>query len=145
MHPAQPHFWRGCGVAAHSGQAKQFVVYAMGSWRDSHSTSSVLEATQAIALALVGQPWSYLRLKAYSFFWLCEGAYGAFGGSVQNDGTQGLTHRLILTLDPKRCKNRLTNHRVDKPGFAWIPWTLKLLAISDVPRRSSLLFSKVLR
>src|ERR1700760_995073 len=30
-----------------------------------------------------GQPWSYLRLKAYSFFWLCEGAYGAFGGSCR--------------------------------------------------------------
>jgi len=40
-------------------------------------------ATQANALAFVGQPWSYLRLKAYSFFGLCEGAYGAFGGSCR--------------------------------------------------------------
>ena len=56
------------------------------------STLSVLEATQAKSLALVGQPWSYLRLEAYSFFGLCEGAYGAFGGSVLNDRTQGLTH-----------------------------------------------------
>jgi len=40
----------------------------------------------------VGQPWSYLRLKAYSFNWLCEGAYGDFGGSVLNNSTQGLTH-----------------------------------------------------
>jgi hypothetical protein len=56
------------------------------------STPSVLEAAQANALALVGQPWSYLRLKAYSFFGLCEGAYGDFGGSVLNDSTQGLTH-----------------------------------------------------
>ena len=39
-----------------------------------------------------GQPWSYLRLKAYSFIGLCEGAYGDFGGSVLDDSTQGLTH-----------------------------------------------------
>jgi hypothetical protein len=25
-------------------------------------------------VALIGQPWSYLRLDAYSFLWLCEGA-----------------------------------------------------------------------
>ena len=50
------------------------------------------EATQADALALVGQPWSYLRLEAYSFFGLCEGAYGDFGGSLLNNGTRGLTH-----------------------------------------------------
>jgi hypothetical protein len=56
------------------------------------STPSVLEATQANGVALLGQPWSYLRLKAYSFFGLCEGAYGAFGGSVLKDCTQGLTH-----------------------------------------------------
>ena len=43
-------------------------------------------------LALVCQPWSYLRLKAYSFIWLCEGAYGDFGGSALDDSTQGLTH-----------------------------------------------------
>jgi hypothetical protein len=43
-------------------------------------------------LALVCQPWSYLRLKAYSFIWLCEGAYGDFGGLALNDSTQGLTH-----------------------------------------------------
>jgi hypothetical protein len=57
-----------------------------------HSTPSVLEATQAKALALGGQPWSYLRLEAYSFLGLCEGAYGDFGGSVLNDCTRGLTH-----------------------------------------------------
>jgi hypothetical protein len=33
------------------------------------------EATQANGVALeIGQPWSYLRLEAYSFFGLCEGA-----------------------------------------------------------------------
>jgi len=31
------------------------------------------EATQATRVALVRQPWSYLRLEAYSFFRLCEG------------------------------------------------------------------------
>jgi hypothetical protein len=41
----------------------------------------------------VSQPWSYLRLEAYSFFGLCEGAYGDFGDSVLNDSTrERLTH-----------------------------------------------------
>ena len=31
------------------------------------------EATQANRVALICQPWSYLRLEAYSFFRLCEG------------------------------------------------------------------------
>jgi hypothetical protein len=66
-------------------------LYSTVSRRDGQSTPSVLEATQANALALVGQPWSYLRLEAYSFFGLCEGAYGAYGGSVLNDCTRGLT------------------------------------------------------
>jgi len=57
-------------------------------------------------LAWVSQPRSYLRLKAYSFTWLCEGAYGDSGGSVLNGSTQGLTHRLILSLDLERHKNR---------------------------------------
>ena len=38
------------------------------------STPSVPEAAQAEMLALAGQPWSYLRLKAYSFIGLCERA-----------------------------------------------------------------------
>ena len=77
--------------------------------------------TQADALALVGQPWSYLRLEAYSFFGLCEGAYGAFGGSVLDDSTRGLTHRLILSLDPERRKNRLANRRVSKTWACLVP------------------------
>ena len=69
----------------------------------------------------MGQPWSYLRLEAYSFFGLCEGAYGDSGGSVLNNSTRGLTHRLILSLDPERRKNRLASHRVSKPGPALVP------------------------
>ena len=57
------------------------------------------------------QPWSYQRLEAYSFFGLCEGAYGDFGGSVLSNSTRGLTHRWILSLDPERRKNRLANRR----------------------------------
>ena len=59
------------------------------------------------------------RLEAYSFFGLCEGAYGDFGGSVLSNSTQGLTHRLILSLDPERRENRWASHRVSKPGPAW--------------------------
>jgi hypothetical protein len=75
---------------------------------------------QADGLAFVGQPWSYLRLEAYSFLGLCEEAYGAFGGSVLKDSTRGLAHRLILSLDPERRKNRSADHRVSKPGPAWL-------------------------
>jgi hypothetical protein len=38
--------------------------------------------------------------RGLQLFGLCEGGYGAFGGSVLNDCTQGLAHRLILSLDP---------------------------------------------
>src|SRR5215469_13009145 len=80
LHPAPSQFWRRCGSARIPDIASSFAVCT----RRFHGRSmlSVLEATQANALALVGQPWSYLRLKAYSFSWLCEGAYGDFGGSV---------------------------------------------------------------
>jgi hypothetical protein len=37
------------------------------------TTSSVSDATSSTVLKW--QPWFYLRLKAYSFFWLSEGAY----------------------------------------------------------------------
>jgi hypothetical protein len=60
-----------------------------------------------------------------------------------NDSTQGLAHRLILTLDPERRRNRWANHRainLDLPGFLR---TLKLPAISDVRRRKVLLSSRV--
>jgi hypothetical protein len=40
----------------------------------------------------------------YGRFWVIA---EAFGGSLLNDSTRGLTHRLILSLDPERHKNRL--------------------------------------
>ncbi len=32
--------------------------------------------TQTSSVVVKCQPWFYLRLEAYSFFWLSEGAYG---------------------------------------------------------------------
>ena len=34
------------------------------------------------------QPWFYLRLEAYSFFWLSEGAYGSSSDSVPEHQAQ---------------------------------------------------------
>ena len=53
-------------------------------------------------LALVGQPWSYLRLKAYSFIWLCEGAYGDYRGSAL-DGQHTGPNSLIDTRPRTRA------------------------------------------
>jgi hypothetical protein len=52
----------------------QSTVSLDGFMREGSWTPSVLEATQAKRGGLIRQPWSYLRLDAYSFLWLCEGA-----------------------------------------------------------------------
>jgi len=39
-----------------------------------HSTPFGSGSYASKGAGLVGQPWSYLRLEAYSFFGLCEGA-----------------------------------------------------------------------
>jgi len=52
------------------------------------------------------QPWFYLRLEAYSFFWLSEGAYSLSRDSRCSEHTLRLTRLWILTLEPERRKNR---------------------------------------
>src|SRR6266436_7504000 len=52
------------------------------------------------------QPWFYLRLEAYSFFWLSEGAYSLSRDSWCSEHTLRLTRLRMLTLEPKRQKNR---------------------------------------
>ena len=39
-------------------------------------TTPVRFLTQTSRVVVQCQPWFYLRLAAYSFFWLSEGAYG---------------------------------------------------------------------
>ena len=51
------------------------------------------------------QPWFYLRLTAYSFFWLSEGAYG-YSRDLVPKHQFSLTPLWILTLEPERRKNR---------------------------------------
>ena len=58
-------------------------------------------------VGFIGPTMVLSETRGLQLFGLCEGAYGAFGGSVLNDSTRGLTHRLILSLDPERRKNRL--------------------------------------
>jgi hypothetical protein len=52
---------------------------------------------------LCWQPGFYLRLEAYSFMGLSEGAYSMSRDSVPG-GTLGLTAELILSLEPGRRK-----------------------------------------
>jgi hypothetical protein len=61
--------------------------------------------TQTSSVVVQCQPWFYLRLAAYSFFWLSEGAYGYSRDSVPKHWF-GLTRLWILTLEPERLKNR---------------------------------------
>ena len=56
-------------LAAYSGYTRQLAVCVRRLHDLGRSTPSVLEATQANGLAPWGQPRSYLRLEAYSFFW----------------------------------------------------------------------------
>jgi hypothetical protein len=49
------------------------------------------------------QPWFYLRLAAYSFFWLSEGAYG-YSRDLVHKALFSLTRLWMLTLEPERRK-----------------------------------------
>src|SRR5467141_2898113 len=100
-------------------------------WRD-----DVLRfLTQTSSVVVRCQPWFYLRLQAYSFFWLSEGAYSLSRDSRCSKHTLRLTRLWRLTLEPKRQKNRkaITRNKSSK-GTVLNP-TLKLLVVSDVLRR----------
>ena len=74
-------------------------------WRD--DVLGLLTLTSSVVVRC--QPWFYLRLEAYSFFWLSEGTYGLPRDSVpEHDGP---TRLWILTLEPGRLKNRRTTAR----------------------------------
>ena len=62
--------------------------------------------TQTSRAVVRCQPWFYRRLVAYSFFWLSEGAYGLSRDSECSKHPLRLTRYWMLTLEPKRPKNR---------------------------------------
>jgi hypothetical protein len=93
--------------------------------------------TQTSSVVVQCQPWFYLRLAAYSFFWLSEGAYGYSRDSVPKHWFR-LTRLWILTLEPERLKNRQAT-ACDESRDGWgSQQTLKLLVVSDVGRRNAL-------
>ena len=97
--------------------------------------------TQTSSVVVQCQPWFYLRLAAYSFFWLSEGAYGYSRDSVPQHWFR-LTRLWILTLEPERLKNRPAT-ACDESRDGWgSQQTLKLLVVSDVGRRNALLSSR---
>src|SRR5712664_3643489 len=71
-------------------------------WRD--DVIRLLTRTSSVVVRC--QPWFYLRLEAYSFFWLSEGAYSLSRDSRCSKHTLRLTRLWRLTLEPKRQKNR---------------------------------------
>src|SRR6266852_567273 len=70
-------------------------------WRD--DVIRLLTRTSSVVVRC--QPWFYLRLEAYSFFWLSEGAYSLSRDSRCSEHTLRLTRLWRLTLEPKRQKN----------------------------------------
>src|ERR1700687_6147914 len=62
--------------------------------------------TQTSSVVVRCQPWFYLRLEAYSFFWLSEGAYSLSRDSRCSEHTLRLTRLWILTLEPARRRTR---------------------------------------
>ena len=101
-----------------------------------------LKRGQARRMAVMCQPWFYLRLVAYSFFRLSE-------GHRVNKETSCLRHIClragwILSLEPERFENRLASGRNSPDGGLGSRHTLKLLAVSIVLDRSVLLSSKSL-
>ena len=98
--------------------------------------------TQTSSVVVRCQPWFYLRLVAYSFFWLSEGAYGLSRDSGCSKHTLRLTRYWMLTLEPERPKNRPATARNESRESGDPDQTLKLLAASDVQRRNVLLSSR---
>src|ERR1700722_18055733 len=93
--------------------------------------------TQTSRVVVQCQPWFYLRLFAYRFFWLSEGH--RVSRKTQCRSTR-LTGLWILTLEPERLENQPVIIR-DESGMD-SRRTLKLLVVLDVRRRNSLLSSK---
>ena len=73
LHPARSPFGEVLRPVLQT-DGSQSTVSLDGFMREGGWTPSVPEATQAKRGGLIRQPWSYLRLDAYSFLWLCEGA-----------------------------------------------------------------------
>jgi hypothetical protein len=67
------------------------------------------------------QPWFYLRLVAYSFFWLSEGAYG-------------------LSRDWRCSEQEPRSSPEMNLGRKVLDQALKLLVVLDIQRRNALLF-----
>ena len=105
-------------------------------WRD--DVLGLLTLTSSVVVRC--QPWFYLRLEAYSFFWLSEEAYGLPRDFVPEHA--GPTRLWILTLEPERLKNRRTTARDVIQRWKGSQPTLKLLVVSDVQRRNALLSSR---
>jgi hypothetical protein len=60
------------------------------------------------------------RLEAYSFLGYARGHTVHLRRGAERQQTGRLAHRLILSLDPERRKNRLANTSVRKTrGIAW--------------------------
>ena len=68
------------------------------------STASLNASSGVKPSGLCWQPGFYLRLEAYGFMGLSEGAYSMSRDSVPG-GTLGLTAKLILSLEPGRRKD----------------------------------------
>ena len=68
------------------------------------STASLNASNGVKPSGLCWQPGFYLRLEAYGFMGLSEGAYSMSRDSVPG-GTLGLTAKLILSLEPGRRKD----------------------------------------
>src|SRR5262252_3450397 len=87
------------------------------------------------------QPWFYLRLKAYSFLWLSEGAY-----SLPRDSTVLEAHSPpngIKDTHPRtKASEEPKSHDRNDPAKKILHQTLKLLVVSDILRRNELLSSK---
>ena len=71
-------------------------------------TLSLLRFAWLADWVAVCQPWFYWRLRAYSYFWSCEGAYSSTRSSGLSPGTP---RARILSLDLERLLKPATSGR----------------------------------
>ena len=87
------------------------------------------------------QPWFYLRLVAYSFFWLSEGAYGLSRDWRCSEHTLRL-NALVDTHPRTRASEEPKSSPEMNLGRKVLDQALKLLVVLDIQRRNALLSSK---
>ena len=99
-----------CSVPGHDGP--EVWVFSRSGFHDLLATKPVSSETSKAERRSSGDPWFYLGLVAHSFFWFIREGLGS-AVRLRARGTQRLTSRLRLALEPEGLANPTVTARED--------------------------------